>query len=527
MRWTGIVLASLLVACGKTSKDGGGAPTDPDLSSGGAPAVADAPNCAVSIASDRSRHCAAYQDGSVWCWGTTVNLDADAPTQDATPVRVLGVSGASRVFMAERSSCALTKDGLWCWGGPFTDEPTRVTIGGGQPIRDVGIDREQLCVIDVVSHVYCQSAERQLQVDVAGGPLTRFAGPGSDVIDDDGRVFDLGVPEHPLLRAEARTNNYAAGYGTPSCWLKRSGSLWCTDYSFDVPGHPRFEPRLGENVVQVGVGDLFKCALTKDGRVWCEGLNNTGQTGQTGTDFAFGDFIPALTDVRQLSVGFMSSCALQSNGSVRCWGAYDGTSSYALREVTSCEGQRAPLEPTRIVAPPLPGAHVAEAGRARAQTLCTCAQGPSASDECELAEDRTPNGACLDSLLPGDANGGAVSDCLLENLLAETSCYSPPNCPGDGTLPQCVAARACEGAAGIRSYCQRRQCSSDSSVFVSSSQVCDGHDDCEDGSDERNCAGEAGRFDCGDGNVIDVSTVCDGSAQCADASDEAHCSNGG
>src|SRR6186713_323047 len=157
MRWMGLGCLVVLVACGKTAKHGAEPSLDAaagQAATGGAPAEVAAPNCAVSIASDagvgRTRHCAAYEDGSVWCWGV-VATDDNGPTPSSAPIRVSGISGASKVFMAEGTSCALAAGSLWCWGdnsggkltdsGRFLEEPTRVAIGEGPAIRDVGIGR--------------------------------------------------------------------------------------------------------------------------------------------------------------------------------------------------------------------------------------------------------------------------------------------------------------------------------------------------------------------------------------------------
>jgi alpha-tubulin suppressor-like RCC1 family protein len=84
-------------------------------------------------------------------------------------------------------------------------------------------------------------------------------------------------------------------------------------------------------VVQVSAGGAHTCALLDNGRVRCWGLDDVGQLGYGKSDYVgerkvlvpsnAGDVnVSGVLDVVQISAGWMHTCALLEDGSVRCWG---------------------------------------------------------------------------------------------------------------------------------------------------------------------------------------------------------------
>ena len=88
---------------------------------------------------------------------------------------------------------------------------------------------------------------------------------------------------------------------------------------------------LGGEAKSVALGYDFSCALMTNGMVRCWGKNDKGQLG-LGSTASLGDAQAALTacpislggKINRLTVGLRHSCALLENGTVRCWGANDG-----------------------------------------------------------------------------------------------------------------------------------------------------------------------------------------------------------
>jgi alpha-tubulin suppressor-like RCC1 family protein len=83
-----------------------------------------------------------------------------------------------------------------------------------------------------------------------------------------------------------------------------------------------------DHVVEVRAGYYSTCALEENGSVWCWGQNQAGQLGSatsTGTCGAPCDVVPvqvALPDAgtKAIDVGDLFACALDTSGVLRCWG---------------------------------------------------------------------------------------------------------------------------------------------------------------------------------------------------------------
>jgi alpha-tubulin suppressor-like RCC1 family protein len=85
--------------------------------------------------------------------------------------------------------------------------------------------------------------------------------------------------------------------------------------------------QLGDRATSLAAGDLFTCAVLADGKVRCWGENAWGQLGYGHTNTVGDDEVPAAetaldfgVPVRQLATGSAHACALLANGAVQCWG---------------------------------------------------------------------------------------------------------------------------------------------------------------------------------------------------------------
>ena len=84
---------------------------------------------------------------------------------------------------------------------------------------------------------------------------------------------------------------------------------------------------VGAKVKQITTGEDYSCALLTNGNVRCWGYGANGRLGYANTDNIGDDESPASAgdvnvggEVKQISASYAHSCALLTNGNVRCWG---------------------------------------------------------------------------------------------------------------------------------------------------------------------------------------------------------------
>jgi alpha-tubulin suppressor-like RCC1 family protein len=227
---------------------------------------------AVGIAAGRVHTCAFGGDGAVACWGDNREGQLGNRTMLASSlaVPVAGVSGAVAIASGWAHSCALIEDGsVWCWGNNQEGQlgvGTRLVVDG--PVKVSRIDNA--------------------------------VGIGAGVAHTCAVLFD----------------------GRVACW---------GNDGFGQPFGTSFGLRSNRPVLIAGItsaaavtaGRNHTCALLREGIVKCWGANNFGQLGAPGGTFS--PSVPVqvalVADAVAISAGFFHTCALSSDGSVRCWGS--------------------------------------------------------------------------------------------------------------------------------------------------------------------------------------------------------------
>ena len=152
----------------------------------------------------------------------------------------------------------------------------------------------------------------------------------------DGTTTDRNIPT--LVPGLTGVVALATGYHH-SCALKADGAVNCwggNNYGQLGDGSTVNRPSptvvsglitlvdvvTGVKVVAISVGTYHTCALKSNGVVRCWGYNGYGQLGDgTTANKSTPTAVPSLTEVAALTTGWKHSCALKTDGTVRCWGA--------------------------------------------------------------------------------------------------------------------------------------------------------------------------------------------------------------
>jgi alpha-tubulin suppressor-like RCC1 family protein len=234
-------------------------------------------------------------------------------------------------------TCAIVNSGVKCWGnneygqlgdGTNIDRYTPVDVSGLTSVISIASGSSHSCVIISDGRVKCWGYDSHNQL--GNEEVDYYSKIPVDVNGLTNGVIALGAGQRHSC---ALTSNNGV-----KCWGDNTyGKLGDgTDISKSTPVDVH---SLTSDVVAIAVGGNHTCALNSSGGVKCWGSNWDGQLG-VGEDNRK-DEIPTPADVIGLTSGvtaivsgWSTSCAILSDGTIKCWGANDygqlgnGTTSY-------------------------------------------------------------------------------------------------------------------------------------------------------------------------------------------------------
>ena len=278
----------------------------------------------TAISTGEAHACALMADGGVLCWGDNDSgqLGDGTTTDQATPVAVQTLhSGVTAITIGKKHTCALTTGGeVLCWGNNSFGQ-----LGDGakeNKVTPVAVDRlpsgvtaisaggDHTCALLTTGEVFCWGSNVYGQL-----------GDGAN----SSKTTPVAVNElHSGVAA------IGAGY-VHTCALTTDGAVHCWggnyvgqlgDGSTLAKSIPTPVTGLGNPVTALAINATHSCAIITGGRVQCWGANEHGQLGNgiSGNKKTPTPVQGVGSGITAISAGGYHSCALTSQGEVKCWG---------------------------------------------------------------------------------------------------------------------------------------------------------------------------------------------------------------
>jgi alpha-tubulin suppressor-like RCC1 family protein len=315
----------------------------------GSPVSVAALTRATSVSAGENHSCAVRADGRVKCWGlgTDGRLGQGEFASSSTPVFVTGLVEVVAVSAGTFHTCAATARGrAWCWGdngfmklGDGTSEfrPSPVLVKtetgflGG--VIGVGAGGAHTCALLAGGNVHCWGQNYDGQIGNGSAP---YAEPSVSV--PTAAQGASGTPLTGIVALAVGGSNTCAvlASGRARCWGSNAiGQLGTNQTAQELPSASTAQAvsnfSVGAKAIALSSGQLHTCALIGTGKVKCWGMNDRGQlgNGQINSIAPLGNATPgevvAVSGAVALDSGGDLSCAVLSNGRVKCWGAAKAT----------------------------------------------------------------------------------------------------------------------------------------------------------------------------------------------------------
>lgn len=220
--------------------------------------------------------------------------------------------------------CAVSSGSLFCWGyngsmqlGELTGPPASnghflpTQMGSATNWASVSAGPNHTCAVTTTGALYCWGGNSYGQL---GNPFaSTFSGSNTAV-----------------TVAAGQTWKKVAAIDQHTCAIRNDQSLWCwgSNVSGELgQGTESYDPvttpvQVGTatNWIDVGGGYASTCALNANGDLYCWGMNSFGRHGVGTTDNFGAPLTAAATDVKQFSAGGEFVCAVYNDGTLWCWG---------------------------------------------------------------------------------------------------------------------------------------------------------------------------------------------------------------
>jgi alpha-tubulin suppressor-like RCC1 family protein len=279
----------------------------------------------VSLAAGADHTCAVSPGGDVECWGANDSGQLGTGTASSAlstePARVSGVTGAIAVGAGFQSSCALIADGtVECWG-----DNTFGQLGDGD--TTIVMSATPVAVLGLTGATSLSVGYQHVCAIVAGGGVRCWGdGRSGELGNGSTSAAATFVPVSGLttVTAVAAGGNHTCALlpdGTVSCWGRNNDGQLGNGTSALLSSTPQPVSGLAGVVALAAGGEDATCALRGDGSVACWGAGAGGELGNWGTANASTPVpVYGLSGATAVAAGNDYFCVRLGDASIACWG---------------------------------------------------------------------------------------------------------------------------------------------------------------------------------------------------------------
>jgi alpha-tubulin suppressor-like RCC1 family protein len=267
--------------------------------------------------------------------GEAAAPDAGPDTGGESGLPVYSPGPGSGVFAGSDFTCALSAGRAYCWGDNAAGEIGTGEIGPG----DGGPSPVPAPAAVVTGSAFSSLTAGYAHVCGLEAVTGRVLCWGSSGNGQLGLGDTNAQPTPQPVPLPSAAVVVAAGYHH-TCVILDDGSLWCWGYNFEGAiglDDPYNSPdvlspqHVGvETWTAVAGGDGHTCAIQSTGTMWCWGRNTSGELGigqamtQAMMQLRAPTQVGSFSDWTSIDLGQDNACGLRRDGSLWCWG--DGSS---------------------------------------------------------------------------------------------------------------------------------------------------------------------------------------------------------
>jgi alpha-tubulin suppressor-like RCC1 family protein len=295
------------------------------------------------ITAGTAHTCVITSDGGVQCWGSNTygQLGNGANQESNVPVDVAVLGSATKIVAGGNHTCALVGSEVWCWGqnsvGQIGDgsqinrnKPVKVLSGA----KDIMGGLDYTCAEMQDGTVMCwgNNAEGQFAADAPAVQTTPilaklYTGHSnfSTAQDQTCSLTETGLVSCSSAGTPLIPVTGGVDLGNLEVAVNRFSTTGIGLADGGVPvvlqqGETKLLSEL-TNVVDVDSGVSHSCALESNGSVKCWGSNTYGQLGNnSSTNSLTPASVSGLAGVTQMTVGKNHACVVTGPNTVECWG---------------------------------------------------------------------------------------------------------------------------------------------------------------------------------------------------------------